>query len=258
VPRIDSMLDEETFMKSSASWRSAFKVSAVVLMNIQVRRAYYCLSMLNTLHQKPIATFAQLSRAAGYIAALLLFASTFAGCRSAISHGDAQLPNFDMVNQTLYRGGQPTQEGFARLHDMGVKTVVNVRQGDTDEGLIDGMSFRYDLRGMSALAPSDEDVIWFLKIATNPASAPVFLHCHYGADRTGYLIAMYRIVVEGWDKERAIVEMTDGGHGFWSVYQNLPAYVRNADIAALRTAVLGAAEAPVLASNQPSQPTQAQ
>lgn len=187
----------------------------------------------------------------------VLFVALGAGCRSAITHGDAQLPNFDMVSDSLYRGGQPTQEGFDRLHKMGVKTVVNVREGDTDRDLIKGMEFVYNLRGMSALSPCDEDVIWFLKIATNPTSGPIFLHCHYGADRTGYLIAMYRIVVQGWDTEKAITEMTDGGHGFWPLYSNLPDYVRRANIAALRKAVLPPEQqTAALSAIEPARPMQ--
>lgn len=156
------------------------------------------------------------------------------GCRSAISHGDADLPNFQQVTSTLYRGGQPTHEGMVRLHDMGVKTILNVRGGDTDRDLLLGLGFVYLHRPMSAFSPSDEDVAWFLRIATDPDRAPVFLHCHHGSDRTGYLIAMHRVVVEGWDRQRAIDEMTADGNGFHGLYQGLIRYVRDADVERLR------------------------
>jgi protein tyrosine/serine phosphatase len=81
----------------------------------------------------------------------------------------------------------------------------------------------------------DEDVLWFLRIAADPARAPVFLHCQHGADRTGYLVAMYRVVVEGWDRERAIAEMTCDGNGFHPLCRNLIRYVRQADIERLRS-----------------------
>jgi protein tyrosine/serine phosphatase len=170
----------------------------------------------------------------------VLFAAvwlTLGGCGSAPRHGDAHLPNMQRVNESLYRGGQPTREGFARLHEMGIRTVVNVRGGDIDEEAMGNLAFDYHQRPMSPWSPRDEDVIWFLKLATDTSLAPVFLHCQHGADRSGYLVAMYRVVIEGWDRQRAIAEMTADGMGFHDIYWGLVDYVREADVEALRNAV---------------------
>src|SRR5688572_19047198 len=123
-------------------------------------------------------------------------------------HGDAQLPNFQRVNPSLCRGGQPTVEGAQRLHAMGIRTILNVGRSETDHEFINDLNLQYHRRGMSPWFPSDDDVIWFLTHATDPNLTPIYVHCHHGSDRTGYLIAMYRVVVEGWDKDRAIAEMT--------------------------------------------------
>ena len=72
-------------------------------------------------------------------------------------------------------------------------------------------------------------------MANDPARAPLLLHCEHGSDRTGYLIAMYRVVIEGWERERAIAEMTAEDNGFHDVYRSLIDYVRAADVARLRT-----------------------
>ena len=173
------------------------------------------------------------------MSAALLVAALLAlgGCASAPRHGDAHLPNMQRVNESLYRGGHPTREGFARLHEMGIRTVVNVRGGDIDQNAMGDLSFDYHQRPMSPWSPRDEDVIWFLRLATDQTLAPMFLHCQHGADRSGYLVAMYRVVIEGWDRQRAIAEMTADGMGFHDIYWGLIDYVREADVEALRKAI---------------------
>jgi len=56
------------------------------------------------------------------------------------------------------------------------------------------------------------------------------VHCQHGADRTGMMTAIYRIAVEGWSKEDAIKEMTEGGFGFHAIWKDLPVYVRTLDV----------------------------
>jgi len=43
------------------------------------------------------------------------------------------------------------------------------------------------------------------------ASGPVFVHCKRGADRTGTVIALYRMVHDGWDSKRALSEAKSYG-----------------------------------------------
>ena len=80
----------------------------------------------------------------------------------------------------------------------------------------------------------DEEVIDFLKVATDPARWPVFVHCQHGADRTGTMYAIYRIAIEGWSKEDAIGEMTEGEFGFHSVWYNLITYIQELDIETIK------------------------
>ena len=44
------------------------------------------------------------------------------------------------------------------------------------------------------------------------------MHCQQGADRTGTMMAFYRIAVQGWPKDDAIAEMKNGGYGFHSIW----------------------------------------
>ena len=70
-----------------------------------------------------------------------------------------------------------------------------------------------------------------------PARVPVLVHCQHGADRTGSMIAVYRVIVQGWSKDDAIREMKEGGYGFHRIWGNLPEWIENLDIDGVRREV---------------------
>jgi protein tyrosine/serine phosphatase len=142
--------------------------------------------------------------------------------------------NLYKVNDVLYRGAQPEKEGFAKLEELGIKTVVNLRDLHSDRKLLEGTGLSYVHIDMQAWDAERDEVKEFLEIATDESKQPVFVHCQHGADRTGTMVAVYRIVVEGWDKERALAEMTEGPFGFHSVWRGLPKFVRELDVEKLR------------------------
>ena len=134
------------------------------------------------------------------------------------------LPNYDIVDHAaLHRGGQPDENGVDQLKKRGIKTIISLR-GDNKK--------RFGVKSVSIpfnpYKPSDKIVIEFLKVIYNKEHHPVFIHCFHGADRTGTLCAIYRIVVQKWDKERAIEEMKKYGFHWW--HKNLIDYIRNLDI----------------------------
>ena len=141
------------------------------------------------------------------------------------------LPNLHKVSDDLYRGAQPSTEGMRQLQKLGIKTVVNLRSSHSDHDELQGTSLAYEHIEMTAWGmPEGKDVLRFLQIVSDSNSLPVFVHCQHGADRTGTMCAIYRIAVQGWSKEEAVEEMTKGGFGYHSIWQNLPDYVRNLDI----------------------------
>ena len=155
------------------------------------------------------------------------------------------LPNFYRVTDDLYRGAQPTAEGVRELKKMGIKTIVNLRWlhsdrdeiGETDIACEHICTLAWDLEA--------DDAVQFLKIATDKAKTPVFVHCQHGADRTGTMCAVYRIAVCGWTKDEAIKEMTQGGFGYHKLWSNLIRLIRRLDIEDVkRRAGLGAAATP--------------
>ena len=96
------------------------------------------------------------------------------------------------------------------------------------------MGISYEQVYMKAWHAEKEDVVQFLRIVTNPSRLPIFVHCEHGSDRTGMMVAIYRVVVSGWTKKQAIREMVEGGYGFHSIWANLPRFIRNLDVNAIR------------------------
>ncbi len=148
----------------------------------------------------------------------------------------SEFSNLYMINSGLYRSEQPDREGFEILSGLGIKSVLNLRSQHSNKEFITDLPLRsYHIR-MNPSEIRDDEIITSLQILIT-APKPILIHCHYGSDRTGVVIAMYRIVFEGWSKEDAINEMINGGYGFHSKHANIPAYIRNVDVEKIRMEV---------------------
>ena len=125
---------------------------------------------------------------------------------NALAQGDpryAELPNFHQVNPQLYRGAQPKAGGLKTLKTIGVKTIVNLRGKDEQAGA-EGEEARtlglryYNVPLPEFSRPKDEEVQQVLDLINAAENQPVFVHCRHGEDRTGTVIACYRITHDGW------------------------------------------------------------
>lgn len=140
------------------------------------------------------------------------------------------VPNLHRVSEDLYRSAQPTAQGMNNLKMMGIETVVNLRSFHSDRDEIGQTGLGYEHIYMKAWHPEEKEIIRFLQIATNPKRSPVLVHCLHGADRTGTMSAVYRIAAQGWTKDEAIQEMTEGGFGFHGIFENLVSWIDGLDI----------------------------
>jgi protein tyrosine phosphatase (PTP) superfamily phosphohydrolase (DUF442 family) len=149
------------------------------------------------------------------------------------------LKNFAKVSDVLYRGEQPTAEGFRELKKMGVKTVLSLRAFHSDRSMLKGLGMYYKRMGIYTWDFKDDYVVKFLKLVTNPEYQPVFIHCQHGADRTGTMCAIYRCAVEGWKMDEAIKEMHN--FGFHKIWSNLKKYLNSIEPSKIMTEVQKAA-----------------
>ncbi|MCY3023347.1 MAG: dual specificity protein phosphatase family protein [Planctomycetota bacterium] len=137
------------------------------------------------------------------------------------------LTNYAKVSDALHRGAQPTAEGFAELKKMGIKTVVNLRSFNSDRDELEGLGLQYVHIYCKAWHPEDEDVVKFLQVLKDPKNHPVFVHCQHGSDRTGMMVASYRIVEQGWSVEDAAKELER--FGFHKLWTEIAKYLKSFD-----------------------------
>jgi protein-tyrosine phosphatase len=127
------------------------------------------------------------------------------------------VPNAGRINAHLYRGGQPTADGLAALRSLGIDTIVSFTlPGDgalteADEAHALGLQYVHLPWSASALPPV-EYLARFLRMTAQGQSRVVFVHCKAGADRTGLMIAAYRVLSNGWTPDDALYEMNAFGY----------------------------------------------
>lgn len=138
--------------------------------------------------------------------------------------------NCFQVTTNLYRGAQPTPAGMKQLQARGIKTVISLRALHSDKGVVAGTGLKSVRMKMEPWHSDEDEAIFFLKATTDTDNLPAFVHCERGADRTGVMCAMYRVVVCGWTKEQALDEMKDGGFGYNPIWKELVTFVEKSDV----------------------------
>lgn len=169
-----------------------------------------------------------------------------AGAKTLITKAERQtigrLKNVFKIDEGIYRSEQPDQNDFISLEKTGLREVLNVRRFWSDNKKAKHTKLKLHHISMKAGDIKEREVIRALKLI-NDRKGPMLIHCWHGSDRTGMLIAMYRLVFQNWTKDDAIKEMTEGGFGFHTVYSNIIDFVNDADIDKIREKVVGKKEA---------------
>jgi protein tyrosine phosphatase (PTP) superfamily phosphohydrolase (DUF442 family) len=125
------------------------------------------------------------------------------------------IPDFGEVSLSLYRGGQPKKQGFETLAKMGIQIVVDMRGNRKSEREeVTRLGMQYVPMPWECSFPKDRIFAAFITlIRTNP-QRKIFVHCRVGDDRTGMMVAAYRMAEQGWSAERAEKEMISFGFNF--------------------------------------------
>ena len=139
------------------------------------------------------------------------------------------------ICEELYRSAQPEREGFTALQKLGVRSVLNLREYHKDTRKARHTQLHlmaYPVAAGEVTAADVENCLALIK----GAPKPVLVHCWHGSDRTGIVVAAYRIVFQKWSVEEAEKEFRDerfGYHEFW--YANLLELLRTTDWDAMRS-----------------------
>jgi protein tyrosine/serine phosphatase len=135
------------------------------------------------------------------------------------------LSNVGRVAPAVYRGAQPKPDGYATLKAMGIRTVVNFRLLHSEKEAVESAGMRSIEIPMDTFRDVNaEKVRRAIGLMRDPANQPVFVHCAHGQDRTGIVVAAYRMEADGWSREDAIAEMQ--AFGFNDIWHELMEFVR--------------------------------
>ena len=147
---------------------------------------------------------------------------------------NTSLQNLYKVDDNLFRSEQPNKIGMKELQDLGVKTILNVRnlRNDNCEGKSTDLILRK--KRINTWTIKYDEVVSALKIIQE-SPKPVLIHCKHGSDRTGCVVAAYRMSFQNWTKEDAIFEFKSGGYGYHEdAFQNVLLLLESIDVEKLK------------------------
>jgi tyrosine-protein phosphatase SIW14 len=149
-----------------------------------------------------------------------------------------EVKNFYKVTEDVYRSAQPEAENASVLKNAGIKSILNLRHYHKDSETFTTAGIKLYNYQMDASSASLKDLVEALKIV-HTAPKPILIHCHFGRDRTGFIIAGYRMVMTGWTAEKAIDELRHGGYGYHeSEFPDIMQILQTMDVKSVKNAVL--------------------
>ncbi|WP_335945045.1 tyrosine-protein phosphatase [Pseudomonas sp. G166] len=145
--------------------------------------------------------------------------------------------NLYQMSPTLYRSSLPDGGALPLLTKLKIGTVITFLP-DSDASWLSVPGIQQVQLPYRTNHVDDSDILKALRaVQAAEAKGPVLMHCKHGSDRTGLVAAMYRVVVQGWSKEDALNEMTEGGFGDSHHFKDGVRYVVQADVEKLRAAL---------------------
>src|SRR6266446_10883314 len=120
----------------------------------------------------------------------------------------AGVPRAGKISDVLFRGAQPSAQGLAELKKLGITTVVDLRGNSGpvawERAQAESLGMRFvNIPVLGWSAPDDAKVASFLKVVQQDPTQKIFVHCYYGEDRTGVMVATYRMAQQNWTSDQA-------------------------------------------------------
>lgn len=124
------------------------------------------------------------------------------------------LGNLRTVEPGFFRSAQPSKEGYALLHNMNVKTILDLKgesAAKREQDEVKKYGIKVESVAMSGFStPTFEQVDRALAVLTT-APRPLLVHCEHGKDRTGFVVASYRVAIEKAAIADAVKEAKEAG-----------------------------------------------
>lgn len=145
--------------------------------------------------------------------------------------------NFHQVDAKVWRSAQPDTADFGDLQKLGIRDVLNLREWHDDSSVSRSTGVNLHRVAINPGNVREKDLIQAVKILRD-ARSPILVHCWHGSDRTGTVVALYRMTVDRWTREKAVTEFTDPRFGYHAgTYPELRRYLEKVDIAAFTAAL---------------------
>lgn len=143
---------------------------------------------------------------------LLLAFSVTTSAKKRTDFPDVKIKNFGQMDDRFYRGGQPKEEDYRSLANLGIKTVIDLREDPEsyEKRDVEALGMTYVNIPMSDKDyPRQEQVDRFLNLVDDAATGKFFVHCAGGRHRTGVMGAVYRFNHYNWNYDQVYAEMKD-------------------------------------------------
>ena len=140
-----------------------------------------------------------------------------------------KIGNFGQMDERYYRGAQPNPGDYQALKDLGINTIIDLRNDPTDyeKKEVEALGMKYVNIPMSGWKyAKDTQVEEFMKVMNDP-TVVAFAHCKAGKHRTGLTGAVYRMEKYGWEYDKVYKEMKNYDYSSWPVHYNIKTYVQD-------------------------------
>lgn len=172
-----------------------------------------------------------LNRSSAALIAFFCF-SIFAAAQnspSATQFSNVKIGNFGQMDERFYRGAQPLENDYQSLKDIGVNTVIDLRNDPVayEKTAVEALGMTYVNIPMSGWKrPQQKDVDTFLTLVNKPETGKFYVHCKAGIHRTGVVGAAYRYTNYGWNYDQVYKEMKDYNYSNGFVHGKLGSFVK--------------------------------
>ena len=138
------------------------------------------------------------------------------------SNPTIKIKNFGQMDERFYRGAQPKENDYKALAQIGIKTIIDLREDPEEysKSTVESLGMTYvNIPMIAKKYPTSEATETFLKTVNDPSTGKFYVHCAGGRHRTGAMGAVYRFQVYHWNFDQVYKEMkqydfyTSWGHG---------------------------------------------